>query len=150
MSKVSSIASHQFGACRGIELPAFTLPMFAGIFTAILAAISWRFQIARVSYWRFRGDLKKRWRKGESITSNSIHKTQQSVGIDQKAAWVKPPLYFAQKPLLKLWFSPNPPSLQKFSTIKPPSPSKFPSPSVGGMDIFWNYTLFYFSFLIFN
>ena len=30
---------------------------FLGPFTlAIFAAISWRFQIARVNYWRFRGD----------------------------------------------------------------------------------------------
>ena len=25
----------------------------------IFAAISWRFQIARVNYWRFRGDLNR-------------------------------------------------------------------------------------------
>ena len=110
---------------------------FRGDFSCDFVVISNR----PCNYWWFRGDLKKRWRKGESITSNSIHKTQQSVGIDQNAARVKPALYFAQKTLRKLWCSPNPPSLRKFSTIKPPSPSEFPSPFVGGMDIFWNYTL---------
>ena len=129
--KVSSITSGQFGACRGIGLPAFTLAMFAAIFAAILVVISWQFQIARVNYWQFRGDLKKRWRKGENITSNSIHKTQQSVGINQNATQVNHPYFLLRKPSGKLWCSPNPPSLRKFSTIRPPSPSEFPSPSMG-------------------
>ena len=37
----------------------FTLAIFAAILAAILAAISRRFQVARVNYWRFRGDLNR-------------------------------------------------------------------------------------------
>ena len=35
----------------------FTLAIFAAILVAIFAAISWRFQIACVNYWRFCSDL---------------------------------------------------------------------------------------------
>ena len=37
----------------------FTLAIFAAISAAISSAILRRFQIARVNYWRFRGDLNR-------------------------------------------------------------------------------------------
>ena len=37
----------------------FTMAIFAAIFAAISSALLRRFQIARVNYWRFRGDLNR-------------------------------------------------------------------------------------------
>ena len=50
-----------FSACSLLCKGPFTLAIFAASLAAIFAAISWRFQIARVNYWRFRGDLNRQW-----------------------------------------------------------------------------------------
>jgi len=41
----------------------------------------------------------------------------------------------------------SPPPFRKFTSFRPPYPSEFPWPSVGGMDIFWNHTFQFFSIL---
>ena len=66
-TKLSALDRHTVNRVRGAYIIThmfeshtkgpFTQAIFAAIFTVILVAISGRFQITRVNYWRFRGNL---------------------------------------------------------------------------------------------